>query len=106
MNSNGALELLLAVDSMAKASSPEPVGPGELWHKKDPSFHLPYYIQHIANDLKASGKPESEAIAIAVSTVKRWAAGGGKVHPDTRAAAQKALAEWDALKSRAHSSKK
>lgn len=102
--------LPLAADSMAKASTPEPVGPGELWHKKDPSFHLPYYIQHVANDIRDSGKSESEAIAIAISTIKRWAAGGTtgkgiKVHPDTQAAAQKALAEWNALKAKAHASK-
>lgn len=37
------LLIILAADSLAKASTPEPVGPGELWHKKDKTMHLPYY---------------------------------------------------------------
>lgn len=102
--------ILLAADSMAKAGSPEPVGKVPLWHKKDPSFHLPFYVQHVANDLISSGKSESEAIQMAIGIIKRWASGspsGGekKVHPDTVAAAKKALAEWEAVKARAHGGK-
>jgi len=49
---------------------------------------------------------ESQAIATAIAIIKRWASGspsgGAKtVHPDTVAAAQKALAEWEALKAAA-----
>lgn len=98
----------MAVDSMAKASTQEPVGRGPLW--KTPGLHLPAYIQHIANDLMGKrGMPESRAIAMAVGIVKKWAAGiptGGmkRVHPDTQAAAAKAVAEWEAVKARAHAS--
>lgn len=64
---------------------------------------LPHYIQHIAHDLmEKRGMDESRAIAMAVGIVKRWARGGGKVKPDTRAAAAKAVAEWEAKKAKAH----
>lgn len=91
----------MAIDSMVKASTPEPVGPHPLWKK--PGFHLPYYIEHIANDIwHKRGKSESEAIAIAIGVCKRWARGGGKVDANTRAAAAKAVAEWEATKAAAH----
>lgn len=91
----------LAADSMAKASSHEPMGAGPLW--KTPGLQLPAYIQHIANDLeKERGMDRSRAIATAVAACKRWAAGGGNVDANTRAAATKALAEWEAAKARAH----
>ena len=104
------LRIILAADSLAKASTPEPVGPGELWHKKDKSIHLPFYVQHIANALITSGHSESEAIQMAIGIIKRWAAGstsGGEHHIDagTKAAARKALAEWEELKARAKTTK-
>lgn len=89
-----------AADSMMKATVHEPVGkpggPG-LWKHK--GLQLPAYIQHIANDLRSErGMDESAAIATAIAAVKRWARGGGKVDANTRAAAAKAVAEWEALK--------
>lgn len=91
--------VLLAADSMAKASTPQPFSKNPLWKKKP--LHLPFYVQHIAHALQAHGHSESESIAIAIATVKKWATGqpsGGekKIHPDTRAAAAKALEEWEA----------
>lgn len=91
-----------AADSMRKASEHEPVGkpggPG-LWRKK--GLQLPAYIQHIANDLREKrGMSTGHAIATAINAVKRWAKGGGKVDAGTKAAAIKALAEWEALKLR------
>jgi hypothetical protein len=92
--------------SLEKASSVQPVGPKPLWHKTKPKpWHLPAYIEHIANALIAHGHGESEAIQIAVGVVKRWASGGGKVDANTRAAAQKALGEWNAEKAASHGSK-
>lgn len=93
----------LAADSMAKASSHEQVGKGgPLW--KTPGLQLPAYIQHIANDLQSErGMNESRAIATAVAACKRWAAGGGNVDATTRAAASKAIAEWEAAKAKARS---
>ena len=56
---------------------------------------LPAYIQNVAKGIMKTGKTESEAIASAVAVMKRWAAGGGGVHPEVKAAAAKALAEWE-----------
>lgn len=89
----------MALGSLGKATVHEPVGLKPLWGHK--GWQLPAYIQHIANDLRERGMSESRAIATAIATVKRWAVGGGDVKPDTRAAAQKALAEWEALKVKA-----
>lgn len=92
-----------AAGSLLKATVHErvgrPGGPG-LWGHK--SLQLPAYIQHIANDLREKrGMSESRAIATAIAAVKRWAAGGGNVDAETRAAARKAVAEWEALKAKA-----
>lgn len=61
---------------------------------------LPNYICRIARAIMRSGKTKSQAIAIAVSRVKKWAAGVGDVDADTRAKAAKAVAEWTALKAK------
>jgi hypothetical protein len=44
------------------------------------------------------GKDESTATAMAVGAVKRWAAGGGGVSDEVKAAAAKAVAQWEATK--------
>lgn len=62
---------------------------------------LPPYIEEVANSLHTKrGMPISRAIATAVSRIKKWAAGGDGVNPDTVAKAQKALAQWEALKAK------
>lgn len=111
-----ALEVMATVTSLrekrtahtAEASSTHvPVGPGELWH--DPTIHLPDYIEHVANALRAAGHSESEAVAMAVGIIRGWAAGRashGHVHPDVQAAAAKAIAEWEALKASHNKSKR
>lgn len=48
--------------------------------------------------MEKRGKTESEAIQMAIGIVKNWAAGKGNVDANTRAAAAKALKEWEALK--------
>lgn len=60
---------------------------------------LPNYICRIARAVMRSGKSKSQAIAIAVSRVKKWATGGDDVDADTRAKAAKAVAQWEKLKS-------
>lgn len=64
------------------------------------SGELPAYIRKLARAIEKSGKSLSSAIAIAISRVKKWAAGGDDVDADTRAKAAKALAEWEALKAK------
>lgn len=88
---------------------PEPIGkpggPG-LWHVK--GMQLPPYVQHLAHHL--IGKyGESRGIAMAKGIVAKWAKGvnpGGKhptkTHPDVRAAAGKAIAQWEEKRARAH----
>lgn len=61
---------------------------------------LPNYICKVAKGIMRSGKTRSQAIAIAVSRMKKWAAGGSDVNADTRAKAAKALAQWQALKAK------
>lgn len=76
----------------------KPGGPG-LFHDK--SLQLPAYIQNVAKALMRNGKPKSQAIQIAIGVVKNWAEGKGDVSPEVRAAAAKAVAEWEAAKAKA-----
>lgn len=68
------------------------------WIEKTSDEGLPDYISRIAKALIRSGKSKSTAIAIAISRVKAWAAGGDDVNADTRAKAAAALAAWEKLK--------
>lgn len=61
---------------------------------------LPSYIRRIAEHLFGQGHTVSQAIAIAVSQVKKWAAGGENVKPDTRAKAAAAVAAWEGVKAK------
>lgn len=60
---------------------------------------LPAYICQIARAIKRTGKSTSQAIAIAVSRVKKWASGVG-VDKDTQAKAATAVAQWEKLKAK------
>ncbi len=66
---------------------------------------LPEYICVVARAIKRSGKSTSSAIAIAVSRIKKWAAGVG-VDKDTQAKAAKALAQWEKKKAAAKADNK
>lgn len=78
--------------------------PGSNWVQE--AGGLPEYICRIAKAVKRSGKTTSQAVSIAVSRVKKWAAGADDVDADTRAKAAKALAEWEALKAKSKSRSK
>ncbi len=69
---------------------------------KHPSS-LPPYIEGIARHLQAKGMSTSHAIASAINTVKKWAAGGGNVTPATQAKATTAVAQWEKMKAKAAS---
>lgn len=63
---------------------------------------LPRYIEDIALAImRSSGYPRERAIPIAISRVKRWAAGLDGVNADTQAKAIKALAQWEKMKASA-----
>jgi hypothetical protein len=82
----------------SSASLAEKPGKNNWIEKRD--GNLPPYVRKLARGIMKSGKTKSQAIAIAISRIKKWAAGGGDVNADTRAKAQKALAQWEALKAK------
>lgn len=87
-------ELILMLSAGCSLDS----SPKKNWVEK--SGGLPNYICKIAKGIMKSGKSKSQAIAIAVSRVKKWAAGGDGVEADTKAKAAKAVAQWEALKAK------
>lgn len=88
----------MAISPGGRPISYAPLGPKDLW--KTPGLKLPDYIRGVAHGINPAD-PEA-AIPIAVSRMKVWAAGGQHVHPAVRAAAVKALAEWEAARGAAH----
>lgn len=71
---------------------------GTNWVERTRRGKLPEYIRIVRNGLMKDGHPESRATALAVAAIKRWARGGGGVSAKVKAAAAKALAEWEAMK--------
>ena len=61
---------------------------------------LPPYVRGVARGIarKHGGKVTSKDIKIAIARMKVWSAGGGHVHPLVRAAAAKAVSQWEAIK--------
>jgi len=86
-------ELDLIVELAGPCSLNE--SPGKNWVER--SGGLPNYICRIAKAVRRTGKTTSQAIAIAVSRVKKWSTGAG-VDADTQAKAVAALSQWEALK--------
>lgn len=79
--------------------SPRDLSPKKNW--VDQVGGLPRYIRIVRNALLRHGHSMETATAIAVATMKRWAAGLGNVRPQVRAAAAAALAEWEAKRAKA-----
>ncbi len=97
--------MIEAADSVAKAMTPKPGGrsPKRNWIENtsaDGKGQLPPYVQHLYQAIEKRGVPRSKAIAIALSRVKKWAAGGAGIDAGTQAAAKIALAQWTALKAK------
>lgn len=95
-----AYQCLLAADSLAKASTPEPWSTSKTSNWIARVGGLPDYIQHISHGIARSGKhTESEAIEMAVGVCedppKNWGA-------TAREACAKAVAEWEAKRAKAH----
>jgi hypothetical protein len=59
------------------------------------------YFEHIVQALIRNGMSPGHASAVAWEALRRWAHGGGNVHPEVRAAAQAALREEQAKAARA-----
>jgi hypothetical protein len=88
----------------ALESTPAPLGkPGGPGLFKERGNRLPNYIEQVARGLLERGrvKDKSRAIQLAIGAMQRWARGGDNVSPEVRAAAAKALAQWEALKAKA-----
>jgi hypothetical protein len=100
---NGSYGVTKSAETAELSTVHRPLGTHGLWHDK--KAQLPAYIQNISHSLIRAGHTESEAISIAIGAVKRWASGRGKVTPEVRAAAGKALAEWEKLKAEHSKSK-
>lgn len=66
---------------------------------------LPAYIQNVRNGIMKHGKSESEATQLAIGVVRNWASGKGNVSPEVRAAAAKAVAQFEALRAKSKASK-
>jgi hypothetical protein len=62
------------------------------------------YFEAIVGAMLRKGKTKAEASAMAWGILRRWAAGGGRVHPEVRAAASAALAEEAAKSGHSHAS--
>lgn len=75
----------------------KPGGPG-LFHKKGQG--LPTYIQNIRNAIMRKGTSESTATAMAIAMVKKLVA--TSKDPAVKAAAAKALAQWEKEKAASH----
>jgi hypothetical protein len=94
----------MSADTGRLATTPHPFGkpggPG-LWGVK--GMELPPYVQNIAHALLRTGraKDEGQAIAMARAATKRWLH-GKNVHPEVRAAAAGADADWRAKQATAH----
>jgi hypothetical protein len=57
---------------------------------------LPKYIRMVAHAMMRKGHTKSQAIRLAIGIVRNWASGKGDVSPKVRAAAAKAVAEFEA----------
>lgn len=89
-----ALAWELSADTARLAATPAPYGkpggPG-LYGVKGQK-HSDYFEQ-VVQAMMRKGKTKEQASAMAYGILRRWARGGGGVHPEVRAAAAAALAE-------------
>jgi hypothetical protein len=84
-----------SAETPSLAAHHAPIGRAGIWHSKNPPLQFPAYYQNVRNALIRAGHSESEAHAIALNALRRWAAGGGHVHDEVRQAARNALAEYE-----------
>lgn len=87
---------------LALASSEAPLDKSPKHNWVEDAGGLPPYVRKLARGIMKNGHDLSSAISIAISRIKVWAAGGGKVNATTRAKAAKALAQWEKTKAASH----
>ncbi len=95
------VELSAETGRLAVTPAPygKPGGPG-LYNVK--GLKHSDYLEQIVQALMRKGMDKGKATAIARGSIRRWMAGGGKVHPEVRAAAAGAEAEELKAQARAH----
>ena len=79
----------------------KPGGPG-LYDVKN-NMHSPYMQQVVKALIEKRGMDPHRAYAVAWGALRKWSRGGGKVHPEVRAAAAGGLALEKVAEARAHS---
>lgn len=62
---------------------------------------LPRYVEEVSIGIMKSGKTREQAIPIAISRIKRWAAGLDGVTKKTQMKSVAALAQWEKMKASA-----
>lgn len=77
----------------------DPGHPGDNWVTEEGG--LPRYICNVAKHIKADGHTTSQAIAMAVSQIKKWIA-SPNTSAETKAKASAAIAEWERKRAGAH----
>jgi hypothetical protein len=89
---------------MACKHPPLPNKPGTNWVQQQGG--LPEMMDCVARAIYWDGniKDVSRAVRIAIGKVEDWAAGKGKVTPETRAKAAAAVAEWNRKRAAAKAS--
>jgi hypothetical protein len=113
----GDLELLTFTDRLMESAKTAtlavthaPIGKGgKNWitaSKPGNKGQLPAYIQNVRNAIMRGGTEEGRATGIAIGKVQDWAEGKGDVSPEVRAAAGKAIAEWERMKAAAEAKSK
>lgn len=97
-----AIELSARTAMLERTPAPlgKPGGPG-LYHVKGLGHSA--YFQQVRNGLMKRGMDEAKASQMTWGILRRWARGGGNVHPEVQAAAAKAIAEEEAKAKMAHS---
>lgn len=94
----------LSAQTAALESTPalygKPGGPG--LYGVAGNKHSDYYEQLVQAFMTKRGMDKGRASATAWSVLRKWAAGGGGVHPEVQAAAQKALEQEGAASAKAH----
>lgn len=77
----------------------DPGHPGDNWVTE--SGGLPTYICNVAKHIKEGGHTTSQAIAMAVSQIKKWIA-DPHTKPETKAKASAAIADWERKRAQSH----
>jgi hypothetical protein len=92
--------LLLSAQTAVLERTPHPNGRpgGPGLYGKAGNKHSDYFEQIVHALMTKRGMTQAQASAIAWSRLRKWSAGGGKVHPEVRAAAGKALGQEQAAK--------